>query len=130
MTFLTELERLKGAATKGPLTLDDCNADDLQRPNRFAGPVVVYSDSDCETHPVADFSCNHTCRDSETAQANAALHVFLVNHADALAGLVRAASSAHQTLVDEGFHAKALRLGQAIAELNEVQNPAHQEIGG
>ena len=43
---------------------------------------------------------------------------FFRNHADAILGLVRAAESAHQTLADEGVHAKALRLGQALAKLN------------
>lgn len=89
MTFPTDLERLLKEATEGPLTIDDCNADDVQRPNRFAGPVVVYADADCDTHPVADFSCNNTCRDAATAQANAALYALLHNHADAILGLVR-----------------------------------------
>ena len=57
----------------GRWTVRDYNADDVQRPNRFAGPVVVYADHDCDIHPIADCSCNHTCRDVDLAQRNARL---------------------------------------------------------
>lgn len=119
--FLPELKRLKEAATKGPLTIEWFNADDAQRPNRFAGPVVVYSDTDCETHPVADFSCNHTCRDAETARANAALHAFLVNHADALAALVE---GAEKMRCHGGSCQRAMEqsgMNEAIAKLNGAE---------
>jgi hypothetical protein len=33
----------------------------------------VYADDDCDTHPVADCSCNHTCRNEEEQVANAQL---------------------------------------------------------
>jgi hypothetical protein len=59
--------------TPGPWTVQDCNVDDLQRPNRLMGPVVVYADDDCELHPIADCSCNHTCREIDEAEANARL---------------------------------------------------------
>lgn len=59
--------------TPGPWTVQDFNADDLQSPSRFEGPVVVYAESDCDIHPVADCSCNHTCRAADEAQANARL---------------------------------------------------------
>lgn len=68
---LEAIEALATAATPGPWTLDDTNYDDLQRPTRFAGPVVIYADSDCDIHPVADCSCNHTCREEEAQRSNA-----------------------------------------------------------
>jgi len=50
---------------------------------------------------------------------NAELIAFLANHAAEIQALVRAAHSAHQTLIDEGFHAKAIRLGQTLAALED-----------
>ena len=50
------------------------------------------------------------------------LYCFLANHAEQIEELVRAAHSAHQTLADEGFHAKAIRLGQALAALEKEQS--------
>ena len=44
--------------TPGLLTVDDPSPQ-------------VYSDDDCSDHPVADFSCNHTCRDDLEQLANA-----------------------------------------------------------
>lgn len=74
-----KLKALSEAASQGRWTVEDVNVDDVQRPTRFAGPCVVYSDEDCETHPVADCSCNHTCRDDAQVRANAEFIVELVN---------------------------------------------------
>jgi hypothetical protein len=67
-----DLRRLLAGATPLPWTTDGENRDDLQRPYRF-GPQVVYSMADCDTHPVADCSCNHSCRDEEEAANNGKL---------------------------------------------------------
>lgn len=81
MTFLTELERLKGAATKGPWRWDGSDLwhvgfgyDDADDPHRYTG---VRYDERLEKSPIL--------------HANKDLICFLRNHADALAELVRAA---------------------------------------
>ena len=58
--------------TPGPWRVSDENRDDLERYARF-GPVVVYANDDCNIHPIADCSCNHTCREDEEQIANANL---------------------------------------------------------
>ena len=57
---------------RGQWTAEDRNYDDLRRHTRFSGPLVIYADDDCETHPLADCSCNHSCRDEDDAAAIAA----------------------------------------------------------
>jgi hypothetical protein len=62
------------AATKftpGPWTAKNSNDDDLANHVRFDGPVVVYADEDCDIHPIADCSCNHSCRITDETFANA-----------------------------------------------------------
>ena len=72
LNWLLELgERIK-YRTPGPWTVADDNRDDLAGCARF-GPVVVYAEDDCEIHPIADCSCNHTCREEDEQFANACL---------------------------------------------------------
>ena len=73
-----DLRRLLAMATPGPWTTDGENRDDLQKPYRF-GPQVVYAAGDCDVHPIADCSCNHTCRDEEQAADNGKLIAAAVN---------------------------------------------------
>lgn len=70
--------------TKGPWSVDDFNADDLNSPVRFDGPAVVYAEGDCDVHPIADCSCNHTCRGSAELYANARLISAAPDMAEAL----------------------------------------------
>lgn len=81
MTFLTELERLKGAATKGPWAVDP---DD--RPNMDWNNHIVV-----DGLPWTVCFMAHEPKDNDGQRAAAELIVLLRNHADALAGLVRAA---------------------------------------
>src|ERR1700741_1711976 len=64
--------------TTGKFYVEMFNHDDIQRPTRFQGPCVVYSD-DCKHHPVADCSCNHTCRMENECVANAELIAEALN---------------------------------------------------
>jgi hypothetical protein len=63
----------KPAFTPGPWTAKNSNHDDLANRVRFDGPVVVYADEDCDIHPIADCSCNHSCRITDETFANAHL---------------------------------------------------------
>lgn len=76
--------------TPGPWSVSDINADDLRHAARF-GNVVVYADDDCETHPVADCSCNHTCRETDEQIANARLIAAAPDLLAALKGVLRIA---------------------------------------
>ena len=73
---LNELACLAKAATPGPWTVDD----DCYRKPHYSGngAVWIFADHDCETHPIADCSCNHTCRMEHDQQANAA-YIAAVN---------------------------------------------------
>lgn len=73
MTDLTELKRLAEAATPGPWAarpgdgvLDGRSKFETKR------HVLIYALDDCDTHPIADASCNHTCRMPDEQEANAA----------------------------------------------------------
>lgn len=85
MTFLTELERLKGAATNGPWIPD---SDRYPSPLRSASvkdqDAYVEHEKDRPGVPIIYNS-------SFISDEDLSLIVFLRNHADALAGLVRAA---------------------------------------
>lgn len=59
--------------TPGPWTVRDYNADAIGRMTRFEGPAVIYADDDCDIHPIADCSCNHSCRLGDEQFANAHL---------------------------------------------------------
>lgn len=89
-----ELRALLLDATLLPWTYDEENHDDVQQPYRY-GPQVVYSLGDCDIHPVADCSCNHTCRDEAQAAANGKLIAAAVN---ALDPLLDAFDAAHATI--------------------------------
>lgn len=61
------------AATEGPWTPErgDLGLDgDARFPT--SSLVTVYAYDDCDIHPLADCSCNHTCREEEVAVSNAA----------------------------------------------------------
>lgn len=87
---LAAAAEVMGKGTQGPWRCDSENHDDLQRAARF-GNVVVYAMGDCDAHPVADCSCNHTCRFSEEQVANAAKIALAVNIAPELIAVARAA---------------------------------------
>ncbi len=59
--------------TPGPWTVHDCNVDNLAHLVRFDGPAVIYADDDCDVHPIADCSCNLSCRLGDEQFANARL---------------------------------------------------------
>lgn len=70
---LDALEKLADEATPGPWTTDsgDGPLDDNAKFQSNA-QVLIYSDEDCDIHPVADASCNHSCRTEDEQAANAA----------------------------------------------------------
>lgn len=41
--------------------------------------VLIFAEDDCEIHPIADFSCNHTCRLSFQTEATAQFVAELVS---------------------------------------------------
>ena len=106
-TFLAELERLRAAATEGKIIAYD----ETQQAGTFKFSCTAIKGPE---------GSNIVRTSSLHAMADAKLWAFLANHADAIAELVRAATSAHQTLADEGFHAKAVRLGNALANLDKL----------
>jgi hypothetical protein len=70
---LTELKRLAEAATAGPwATRPGDGALDGRSKFETKQHVLVYAEDDCDTHPIADASCNHTCRMPEEQEDNAA----------------------------------------------------------
>ena len=73
MTDLTELKRLAEAATPGPWVARPGDGA-LDGRSRFETKrhVLIYAEDDCDTHPIADASCNHTCRMPEEQEDNAA----------------------------------------------------------
>ncbi len=75
---LDDLATLAKAATPGPWTAEDDGDAQLEKP-RYPGhgATSVYANEDCEWHVVADCSCNHTCRDDEQQQINAAFIAML-----------------------------------------------------
>ncbi len=82
-------------ATPRPWILADENRDDLKRYARFA-PVVIYAEHDCDIHPIADCSCNHTCRDDDQQRDNASLIVTAVNCHDELLSILRGCADAFE----------------------------------
>jgi hypothetical protein len=55
--------------------------------------VLIFSD-DCEHHPIADCSCNHSCRMPDEQEDNAAFIVKAVNAHDALVDYIKSSASA------------------------------------
>lgn len=64
------LEAMLRKATRGPWSTSDDNYRDPHY--RGNGAIWVFSELDCDTHPIADCSCNHTCRMEWDQQDNAA----------------------------------------------------------
>ncbi len=87
--FLAELERLNEKATKGPLTIDESNWE------------LVAVDTDpykyLANFDALDFSASDLS--DEEIKANAKLYVFLRNHADEIAELVKAAEKAREAMM-------------------------------
>lgn len=79
--------------TPGPWVVADENRDDLQHMSRF-GCVVVYAEQDCGIHPIADCSCNRTCRLTDEQLANARL----ISSAPALYEACEAALRDYETI--------------------------------
>lgn len=84
------LRAMLAEATPGPWSYSEKNEDDVQRPYRH-GPQVVYADADCDIHPVADCSCNHTCRDEREAAANGIAIAAAINTLPTLLDALEAA---------------------------------------
>ena len=60
---LDQLQKLADAATPGPWTVSAENPPINHQPHYpDNGAIWVYADEDCDIHPIADCSCNHTCR--------------------------------------------------------------------
>lgn len=73
MDKLTELKRLAEAATPGPwVARPGDGALDGRSKFETKRHVLIYAEDDCDTHPIADASCNHTCRMPEEQEDNAA----------------------------------------------------------
>ncbi len=56
--------------TPGPWTVEPCTP--KEDGSHFEG-FMVWALADCEHHPIADCSCNHTCRMDWDVEANARL---------------------------------------------------------
>lgn len=70
---LDALEALARAATPGEWKAWPGNGDfDLAARFESESKVLVVSPDDCQEHPIADCSCNHSCRMDDEQQANAA----------------------------------------------------------
>ena len=59
--------------TPGPWTARESDVLDGKSRYQTDGAIMVYADGDCDLHPIADCSVNHTCRLASEAQANARL---------------------------------------------------------
>jgi tetratricopeptide (TPR) repeat protein len=68
---LRTLKELAERATPGPWESEDCRAATREKSRYQNGAFQVFS-KDCEYHAIADCSCNHTCRDDEQCEDNAA----------------------------------------------------------
>lgn len=112
MTFLTELERLKSAATNGPWQAlpEECDKPYIRIRGTMLG--CRYKIANVVT-PVYDGVHE---REAKETRANAALICFLVNHADALEELVRAA--------EDALLALNMGLGQTEAQYEDAVKQA------
>lgn len=120
MTFLTELERLKGAATEGPWTA------------RVDETVTL---RDSQDNQLAIFTHLRTKtggrKDGNEVAKNARLCALLVNHADVLAELVRAAEDmlsgwrylreTHGYLPGVGWNRTEDKVSEALDKLNGAE---------
>jgi len=93
------LRAMLAEATPGPWSYSEKNEDDVQRPYRH-GPQVVYADADCDIHPVADCSCNHTCRDEREAAANGIAIAAAINTLPALLDALEAAEASYDAALE------------------------------
>lgn len=87
---LAQLDELAKAATPGPWIAEadeSATKDGPKYPSSAA--VMVYADRDCEHHPIADFSCNHTCRMEWDCEANAKFAAALVSQWPAIREALR-----------------------------------------
>lgn len=75
------------AYTPGPWEVEDNHGAQIERSRYENGAFVVYAPDECEHHPIADLSCNHTCRDEDECRANANLVALAPQMADEIARL-------------------------------------------
>jgi hypothetical protein len=76
MTYRDELERLNRldkARTPGEMwaAAPDDNTGTARWKHYHADTKLFVMSDDCDSHPLADCSCNHTCKWDEDAEANA-----------------------------------------------------------
>lgn len=70
---MKDLREKAMAATPGPWTTARGDGDmDMRARFLTRYSVLVAANGDCELHPVADCSCNHTCRTPDEQEDNAA----------------------------------------------------------
>lgn len=98
MTTITaeQAKALLDGATEGPWLTISRGQNELDAPKYNSGECLVMSE-DCEHHPVADCSCNHSCRMDYECEANARL--------------IAAAPDAMETII-----AQAARIAELEAE--------------
>jgi hypothetical protein len=80
-----------------------------------SGACMIYAVDDCDCHPVADVSCNYSCRDTLVTEANAALIVKAVNNYDIM----------HQALTEIASFAPEVTHGWA----EHVRHVARKGLG-
>jgi len=120
MSFISELERLKEKATKGPWTVgeyDETAGYDCMTGGIEVGPITIdgmdYGQKPCDEISIESL---------EKMQSDAKLIALLVNHADEIAELVKAAEkvtrhsgSAHRAVEQSG-------LRDSLANLNKEKS--------
>jgi hypothetical protein len=74
---IERLDELAKQATQGKWEVTSGDGEKVHYPTK--SDVVIYSDDDCNIHPIADFSCNSTCRPEWDQEANARFVAELVN---------------------------------------------------
>ena len=74
---IAKLDELAKNATPGPWEVSSGEGEPVRYPTK--AKVVIYADKDCDVHPIADFSANHTCRPEWDQEANALFVAELVN---------------------------------------------------
>lgn len=89
---IAKLEEALAKATPGPWTVERRDATDLDGQRyETEGPALVMALDDCEHHPVADCSANHSC--GRACEDNADAITKAVNLAPALIARLRAAEA-------------------------------------
>jgi hypothetical protein len=114
--YLAELKRLCNEATKGPWKTEG-GAYPFEQHYESDGEVLVIALDDCDVHPIADCSCNHTCRSLGEPEANA---LFIAAAREALPALIAEVERLIAQATDRDFSlledAKALKNRAATAE--------------